>query len=654
MKRYTPVCVVLILIAVWYLFIGRELLSGLSWSAGQPTAQKVPYDFPCSQANLARLIGCSLGENQDHTDEALWYEPYYQMLESLGVTCLNQDEAFQIVSSQTLETVLKEITGQDITLEANEQLNLYEVIQIYQETVTGKGKPITYQSLTILETPNTGLPSWQVKTDKGTFYFQGLVVESLINQKIEVASIDNALLGIMALDYSTEQTNNVQEAEPAYANLETMRVLLSDERGKYEQKDVVLTSDQDYDIVYQGRASELRAGETWKASAFDFKDDQTVSFVPRSDTSQLTILSLEKNKTNPKYYGIIEITKLNGQYQIINEVEMEHYVAGVLPSEMPTSYGKEALKAQAVAIRTYGISSKQMGRFDAYHADVDDTTASQVYNRIMPDELAESAAQETAGLIMQADGELIHNKFFAASCGYTANYGEVWAGDTFPSDTPNYLIAEAQYLDKKLKYNLQDETDFKNFIMLSANQVDAFDSSSPWFRWQVTLSEAELENLMKPALKRLITQYQDRITYHQEKQEIGSICELVPVQRGEGGNLMSLKIIGDKGSVTIETEYLIRSLFASNNKQSLTVSRADGTKAENMTLLPSAFFSMEQSKEKNGTLKSITIFGGGSGHGVGMSQDGAKGMASKGYDYEEILKHYYRNSELITLSALKN
>lgn len=647
MKKYTPVIVVMVMVAVWYLFIGKELLSGISWQNRQTQPQKIAYEFPCSEANLARIIGNTLGEMQDHIDEALWYEPYYQQLSNLGVTCLNEDEAFNIVSSDKLATVLTEITGEEITLELNEQMNLYEVIEIYKANVK-KGKPVSYQSLTIMETPDTGTASWQVETDKGVFNFEGLIVESLKNQKIEVAYIDNALLGVMALDYSKDD----EIAKEAYVNLDTMRVLLSNEKGSYDQEDVFLISDYDYDVVYKDVASELKAGVTWKASDFKFKNNEIVTIVPRSETSQITVLSLEKNNRPPKYYGILEITKVNDHYEIINEVDIEQYVAGVLPSEMPTSYGEEALKAQAIAIRTYGISSKQQGKFQSYGADVDDTTASQVYNRIEPDELAETAATATAGLVLLSNGEFINNKFFASSCGYTANYGEVWADDTFPSKTPNYLIAEAQYLDKKLNYNMQKEEEFDEFIKLEASKVDAFDASSPWFRWQVTLTGDELEKLIKPALKNLSEKYANRITYENDKKDIGSICELIPLERGEGGNLMRLKIVGTKGSATVETEYVIRSLFASNNTQNLTVTRANDTKAENLTLLPSAFFALDQTQEKNGTIENITIYGGGNGHGVGMSQDGAKGMANKGYDYEAILQHYYRNSDIVSLATL--
>lgn len=173
----------MVMVAVWYLFIGKELLSGISWQNRQTQPQKIAYEFPCSEANLARIIGNTLGEMQDHIDEALWYEPYYQQLSNLGVTCLNEDEAFNIVSSDKLATVLTEITGEEITLELNEQMNLYEVIEIYKANVK-KGKPVSYQSLTIMETPDTGTASWQVETDKGVFNFEGLIVESLKNQKI--------------------------------------------------------------------------------------------------------------------------------------------------------------------------------------------------------------------------------------------------------------------------------------------------------------------------------------------------------------------------------------------------------------------------------------------------------------------------------------
>ena len=92
---------------------------------------------------------------------------------------------------------------------------------------------------------------------------------------------------------------------------------------------------------------------------------------------------------------------------------------------------------------------------------------------------------------------------------------------------------------------------------------------------------------------------------------------------------------------------MIRKLFSSNENQGLTVIRSDGTQVHEMNLLPSAFFTIEEEKDQEEKIKNITLLGGGNGHGVGLSQDGAKGMAERGYRYDEILEHYYKNCEIV-------
>lgn len=162
-----------------------------------------------------------------------------------------------------------------------------------------------------------------------------------------------------------------------------------------------------------------------------------------------------------------------------------------------------------------------------------------------------------------------------------------------------------------------------------------------------------------PSLKQLSTRYKGLITYESKAgiqtdapiEDLGKIVSLEAKQRGQGGNLMILGIYAEKGNVMVSTEYLIRSLFASNAKQDLSVTRSNDTTVSQMTLLPSAFFTIEQTKDAQGSLQSITLFGGGNGHGVGLSQDGAKGMAERGYSYKEILSHYYPEAELVDVNA---
>ena len=113
---------------------------------------------------------------------------------------------------------------------------------------------------------------------------------------------------------------------------------------------------------------------------------------------------------------------------------------------------------------------------------------------------------------------------------------------------------------------------------------------------------------------------------------------------------MELIVVGEECTIKVGTEYLIRMLFAPIQKDStkdpIVIVRQDGSEIQNMALLPSAFFSPDIRYDDKGLISKVTFYGGGYGHGVGMSQNGAKGMASRGYTCKEILRHYYSGVEI--------
>ena len=105
----------------------------------------------------------------------------------------------------------------------------------------------------------------------------------------------------------------------------------------------------------------------------------------------------------------------------------------------------------------------------------------------------------------------------------------------------------------------------------------------------------------------------------------------------EGGALFSLYIDGTKGSVRIDTEYAVRKVLCESGMEIL---RQDESTVRAGTLLPSAFFALTR-EQKDGMLNTLRIEGGGYGHGVGLSQNGANAMAAEGKGYQEILKFFY-------------
>ena len=135
------------------------------------------------------------------------------------------------------------------------------------------------------------------------------------------------------------------------------------------------------------------------------------------DGSELTVTSLNRAQGQPSYAGRLEILDTDDGLVLVNELELEDYLKKVIPSEMPSSYEKEALKAQAVCARTYAFMQRKSNTYSAYGAQIDDSTQFQVYNNVEPDEKTAQAVQETYGKMLYYDGNPITAYYFSTSCG---------------------------------------------------------------------------------------------------------------------------------------------------------------------------------------------------------------------------------------------
>lgn len=254
----------------------------------------------------------------------------------------------------------------------------------------------------------------------------------------------------------------------------------------------------------------------------------------------------------------------------ILEVPFEEYIVGVLAGEMPVSFEIEALKAQAVAARSYVLRKMQASEDQEY--DVVDTVSNQVYlddaylREKWQDEYTEkinkirTAVLETSGEYLEYDGKVAEAFFFSTSTGMTENSGEV-----FQTQLP-YLTSVTSEWDQEV---------------------------SPVFNDNVTLSLSDFYT-------KLGLPYQDNI-------------QVEVTKTTSTGRVKEIKI----------------------NDKTFT-----GSEVFSKLGLRSTFFTITQ----NGSNVSIDTKG--YGHGVGMSQYGAQGMAKTGYRYDEILKHYYQGVEI--------
>jgi len=268
---------------------------------------------------------------------------------------------------------------------------------------------------------------------------------------------------------------------------------------------------------------------------------------------------------------------------------------------------------------------------------------SQVYNNLPETEISRQAVRATQGLVLAYDGQVIVANYFSASGGTTANAGEVWAqGSAFPGESPPFLRAGAQFEpgfapgDLRLCVNAD--------VFFRSVDVPAFEQDVMWFRWQVRMTAAELTTAINAALP---NRARANAAFVQGATDIGSLIDLRVVSRGQGGNILEMELIGTNGTANVRTEFNIRSVLAPRNTP---VHLHDGTILNGWAMMPSAFFTMEVERDAAGTLLAITFFGGGHGHGVGMSQHGARQLLARGYTYREVLAHFYPGTDIIELT----
>ncbi len=407
---------------------------------------------------------------------------------------------------------------------------------------------------------------------------------------------------------------------------ESIRVLLHDDSDTdHIHEYVALTCDEDYWVRSDTQVEKKQAGVEWSIWADDPRlSDGRVTVASGSGEGKIQMLSMERACGTPAYRGTIELSRAQDGIAVINEVRLEEYLYGVVPSEMPSDYGTEALKVQAVCARTYARAHLD-DTFNGFDAHVDDTVSSQVYNNTLETEASIEAVSETSGQVLERDGSLVPVYFFSTSCGHTSDAADVWcegAGDTSVSSGDGRFLSDAA-----IDLDLQEADDFKTFID-NEEAYGYFEQDMPWFRWQVTL---KLDDI-----KACLTQ--------EQTDQIGGLKAVSTGERAESGLLRSIVLEGDAGRMEIYGEYRIRSVLSPANR---VVVLQDGDERSGMSLLPSGYFYMEPVYDGAGEVTGYFIRGGGYGHGTGMSQNGAWAMTAAGKTYEEVLSYFFPEAELV-------
>lgn len=317
-----------------------------------------------------------------------------------------------------------------------------------------------------------------------------------------------------------------------------------------------------------------------------------------------------------RYRGVLEMVRAyDGNIQVVNELGLEEYLYGVIPKEMSPGWHSEVLKAQAVAARTYTVAN--LSKWGKYGFDIGANSGDQVYDGYDAEDLrTNTAVDETQGQIIIYGDKPITAFYHADSGGRTEA-----CKDVFGSDLP-YL----QPVD------------------------DIFNANSPNSQWEISLSANDISQKVK---------------------NIGEVYEISIVERDLAGRVKKMLVKGSPGKKTVEnsdirTIFGLKSnffdIFGGTSAPAVSIAGAETTKdiqlknnyvitGQEIVSLPTEFVSIlgaETSKavRLQAAGDAYIIRGHGYGHGVGMSQWGAKAMAENGYNYMDILLHYYKNVEI--------
>lgn len=276
------------------------------------------------------------------------------------------------------------------------------------------------------------------------------------------------------------------------------------------------------------------------------------------------------------YRGAVRLVRSAGGLTAINKVDMEDYIASVIGKEMYPTWPIEALKAQAVASRSYALYQMKRPKYKLF--DVADTVASQVYIGITGEAPStQEAVRSTAGQVLMYGGQVVEAVFHSASGGHTENAEFVW-------------LKPKPYL----------------------KGVPDFDQMAPVYQWTTTLTATQLRQRI-PGL--------------------GTIVSMTPMKTSPTGRIQTIKIQGNAAARVMKGSELRRAL---------------GLRSTLFTAKPQFEpLASQQPSSPNLRPSGFTIEGRGNGHGLGMSQWGAHGMANAGKTYKEILAHYFQNTRIV-------
>ena len=380
-------------------------------------------------------------------------------------------------------------------------------------------------------------------------------------------------------------------------------------------------------------------GILWKGNQY-----RELAFLPQSPDASFSLKDVTigvnfhwERKETQTFQGMLRLVVEADKICAINELPVENYLESVISSEMKATSSLELLKAHAVISRSWLLAQMDKRRknqesgnnffsfikkddelirwYDREDHTIFDVCADDHCQRyqgitMKTDDRVLEAVEATRGQVLMSEGDICDARFSKCCGGVTEEYQYCWENISKPyllsirdgnGDVPDLSIEKNA--EEWIRNAPESFCNTKDKQVLSQVLNDYDQETTEFYRWRVSYSQKELSELVSDKLK----------------MDFGEIIDLIPLERGKSGRISKLKIVGTKHTFTIGKELEIRRALS------------------NTHLYSSAFVVDKYDKR-------FELIGAGWGHGVGLCQVGAAMMGEKGYQYNEILLHYYKNA----------